>query len=412
LPLRCGLDSVEAVLYRAEAFEPLTERPWDDAQVRAEIREIVADADRAWSPGLLWPAHEWDGWASPLPLKTLYVGAAGVVWALDRLRARGHAETELDLKAVARRALEAWRARPGVLTTLELPAPAGASLFMGESGILTVLCRLDPDRCLADDLYRRVRENARSVACDLMWGSPGTMLAAREMSKATGDDRWDEAWRSSASALLEARDADGCWTQRLHGHAYRGLGPAHGVTGNVLALLGGEELLPADVSNALGRDTAGLLTRTAVVEDGCANWPGTADAGLIADDGQIRVQWDCGAPGIVATAASYLDEELVIAGAELTWQAGPHGSEKGSGICHGTAGNGYALLGAFERTGDEQWLVRARSFALQALAQARQARESHGRGRYSLWTGDVGVALYAADCLEGRGRYPVLSGWV
>jgi hypothetical protein len=29
--------------------------------------------------------------------------------------------------------------------------------------------------------------------------------------------------------------------------------------------------------------------------------------------------------------------------------------------------------------------------------------------RYSLWTGDVGVALFAADCLEGRGPYPILE---
>ncbi len=32
-------------------------------------------------------------------LKNLYVGAAGVIWALDALRRRGHAETSLDLAA-------------------------------------------------------------------------------------------------------------------------------------------------------------------------------------------------------------------------------------------------------------------------------------------------------------------------
>jgi hypothetical protein len=31
-------------------------------------------------------------------------------------------------------------------------------------------------------------------------------------------------------------------------------------------------------------------------------------------------------------------------------------------------------------------------------------------GRYSLWTGDVGVALYAADCLAAQARYPILDG--
>ena len=78
--------------------------------------------------------------------------------------------------------------------------------------------------------------------------------------------------------------------------------------------------------------------------------------------------------------------------------------EKGHGICHGTASQGYAFLTAFERTGDEQWLEDARRFAVHALQQVKR----RGRGRYSLWTGDVGVALYAADCLDATARYPFL----
>jgi hypothetical protein len=27
-----------------------------------------------------------------------------------------------------------------------------------------------------------------------------------------------------------------------------------------------------------------------------------------------------------------------------------------------------------------------------------------------LWTGDVGTALYAADCIDGTSRYPVFDG--
>ena len=107
---------------------------------------------------------------------------------------------------------------------------------------------------------------------------------------------------------------------------------------------------------------------------------------------------------MVGTAARYLDEELLLAGAELTWRAGAHGAEKGAGLCHGTAGNGYALLKTFERTGDERWLERARKFAVHALAQAKGAP-----GRYSLFTGGVGVALFAAGCLEADPRFPVLD---
>ena len=126
-------------------------------------------------------------------------------------------------------------------------------------------------------------------------------------------------------------------------------------------------------------------------------------------NGEIRLQWCHGAPGILCAAASYLDEELVLAGAELTWRAGAHRDAKGAGICHGTAGNGYALLKAFERTGDERWLERARRFAVHALAQVRRQRAARGRGRYSLFTGDPGVALYLASCLDADAAFPVLD---
>jgi hypothetical protein len=41
---------------------------------------------------------------------------------------------------------------------------------------------------------------------------------------------------------------------------------------------------------------------------------------------------------------------------------------------------------------------------MHALAQAERVP-----GRYSLFTGGVGTALFAAACLEGDARYPVLE---
>jgi hypothetical protein len=100
---------------------------------------------------------------------------------------------------------------------------------------------------------------------------------------------------------------------------------------------------------------------------------------------------------------------LLLAGAELTWQAGAHRDEKGHGLCHGTAGNGFALVKMFARTGDERWLERARRFAVHALRQAERRRAELGVGRYSLFTGDVGVALFAAACFDADARFPILD---
>ena len=101
-------------------------------------------------------------------------------------------------------------------------------------------------------------------------------------------------------------------------------------------------------------------------------------------------------------------DELLAAGGELTWRAGP--LVKGPGLCHGTAGNGFAFLALFARTGDERWLERARRFAMHAIAQVARARSELGRGRATLYTGDPGVALYLDACLEARAGFPVLDG--
>jgi Lanthionine synthetase C-like protein len=396
------------VLYRPEAFEPLTEEPWDAERVRAAIRGIVADTDGALrGPKLLWRAHEWDRWHATSPMKQLYVGGAGVLWGLDALRRRGHAETTLDLADLAVRNLERFRERPDYIDW-HLPEQRDSALFLGEAGIVLVAWRLVPSTEHADRLHALVRANVDNPAEEVFWGAPGTLMAAQAMLAWTGEERWRVAWEETAEALLERRGADGLWVQRLYGQELTSLTPPHGLVGIVQALV---SRLDRERGRALQRDAGAILERAAVVEDGLANWPPRPRPGLPGPDGQIRLQWCAGAPGIVIGAAEYLDEALVLAGAELVWHAGPHGMEKGACICHGTAGNGYALLKAFARTGDELWLDRARRFAVHALEQVERARAEGGRGRYSLFTGDIGAALFAADCLDSTTGYPIFDSF-
>ena len=400
------------MLYTPEAFEPLTDEGWSERRTLARIRAIVADADAAMrGPRLLWRAYEWDGWRATSPMKNLYVGASGVIWALDALRRRGHAETTLDLAGLALRALERFRDRPDFVRGWRGADPPESGLLLGETGILLVAWHLAPSRDLENAVLRRVRANVGNEADELFWGIPGTLHAARAMLDATGDESWRRAWLESADALWSRRGEDGLWTQRLYGRESQGLSASHGVVGNVLALLRGRELLARARRRALVRDTNAVLRRTAVFEGRLANWPHRMRSELASPDGQIRLQWCSGAAGIVVSAAEYLEDELLLAGAELVWKARPHGLEKGPCLCHGTAGNGYALLKAFARTGDERWLARARRFAMHALEQVERLRAQRGRGRYSLWTGDVGAALFAADCVDARTAFPVLDSW-
>jgi lanthionine synthetase-like protein len=387
------------MLYKPDAFEPLTRKSWNAGRAADAIRAIVADADTAWrGPKLFWKADQWDGWQNTSPLKNLYVGTAGVLWALDELRRRGHAESQLDLADLAVRNVEVFRARPDIAKWARLPGPPESGFVLGESGILLVAYRLAPSKALADALYERVRANVHTDTNEIFWGAPGTLIAARLMHEWTREERWRAVRDDTAEAIWARREEDGNWTGRLYGQEVKGLTPAHGLVGNVQVL---RPVVDARRRKTLERDTAAILARTAVRENGLANWPPRDRPDLPGPDGQIRVQWCAGAPGMVTAAWDYMDEDLLLAGAELAWKTGPANLDKGPNICHGTAGNGFAFLKAFARTGDEAWLQRARKFAVHALEQVERLP-----GRYSLWTGGLGVALYVANCIDERTDYP------
>jgi hypothetical protein len=381
------------MLFGPDAHERLTEDRWDPGRARAAINEIVADAEGAFDEG--WPNHPQDD-DRQRPFRTVYLGGAGVVQALDSLQRRGLTELRRDYVPYLERPYEP-----------DFPEEDHErSLWMGETGIRLTLQRLSPSHENADRLYELIGANTRDERREVMWGSPGTMLAAGAMHELTGEARWLDLWLESAAWLRGERDPQtGLWTQQLYGLVEQFIGPAHGFAGCVLALCraGDEEL---------DRRAAEVTRRYAVEEDGLANWPPIASAKSLRSgrDGHIRLQWCHGAPGVVASLGAVAPgddehERLLLAGGELTWRAGP--LAKGANLCHGTAGNGYAFLALFERTGDELWLQRARAFAMHAVAQVAQGRAELGRGRYTLWTGDAGTALYLADCLAGGGRVPL-----
>ena len=284
--------------------------------------------------------------------------------------------------------VDRYRARPDFGDDASPP-----SYWMGECGIALVAFRLTRDAGLADRVHELVLANLDSPTNEVMWGTPGSLLAAEAMLAWTGESRWQEAWDACAERVLAVRDADGLWTQDLYGKPLCFIGPGHGYVGIVHALANrGRAPELADLSSYVVR------------EDGLANWMSTTEP---VPGREIRVQWCHGAPGMVTTLGDLLEEKDAIAGGELTWRAGP--LAKGSALCHGTAGNAYAFLVLHGRTGDDLWLDRARAFAMHAIGQVERQREKFGRGRYSVFTGDIGVALFLRQLLDGKTRFPTMG---
>ncbi len=174
---------------------------------------------------------------------------------------------------------------------------------------------------------------------------------------------------------------------------------AHGLAGNAYALLrAGGYQSPVHQRELLDR-VVEALKNTALRERGLVNWPPSPDD----PQSKLRVQWCHGAPGVIcglAGAPKHAElDKLLLEGGELTWTAGP--LKKGAGLCHGTAGNGYAFLKLHKRTRDTKWLERARRFAMHAIKQRT--------GERGLYEGDLGLALYLRGCIEVDDRWPLLD---
>jgi lantibiotic modifying enzyme len=387
-------------MYEAARHGPLSGEPWAPALARAAIDEIVADAIARFDPVRFWPAHPLDeGFRDGSA--TLYAGASGVLWALDYLQGSA------DFRAILPRLIEESRDEYRSFRAY----PRHASLLMGEVGVLLVAMRLAPSGAVADEIYRRADANAALPPLELMWGMPGTMLASLVMAQMTGEGRWRGVFRRQAERLLaELHDTElgPLWIQELYGERGAYLGPVHGFAGQMLPLLRGWDWLEAEERERVAAALSRTLAANAWESEQGVNWPAVASR----QSEPYLVQYCHGAPGILITfAEALLDshevDNLLRRAGELIWHAGP--LRKGANLCHGTAGNGYAFLKLYRRFGEAQWLERARAFAMAAIAQCRAARRAYGQGRYSLWTGDLGLAVYLHDCLRAAPRFPTID---
>lgn len=387
---------------------PLRPLPWKVDEVEAAVEDIVGDALAHFDADRFWPAHPLDEKLSD-GHASFYLGATGMIWALDYLGRMGATKRRFDFGPVIPKLMEASRTEFTAENYQEYAAH-GSFLF-GDLGTALVAMRLVPSPPIADLIHARASANTSLPIRELMWGMPGSMLACVHMAMMTNESRWQVLFTSQAGRLLselEETDSGPLWTQDLYGACQRWLGPVHGYAGNMIPLLRGWNWLTEDQRTSVAEAIPRTLSLTACRSELGANWPAVA----IRDQQPKLCQHCHGAPGMVTTFAelpfaSPALDVLASEGGRFVWAAGP--LAKGSGLCHGTAGNGYAFLKLYRRTGDTIWLDRARAFAMTAIAQARDTRTRFGRGRYTLWTGDVGLAIYLWDCLKATPLFPTID---
>jgi lantibiotic modifying enzyme len=399
------------MLFDPARHEKLLPIEWDENRVRAAIAHIAGNIEARYSEGPYWPSHPLDleeGDDPDLPGTSLYCGACGVIWALHYLESVGATKLSRSYSRELESLVERNRAWLKSVGSREF-----GSYLTGDIPILMLAFGNTPTAELGDRIAALIADNVENPARDLMWGSPGTMLAALFLYERTRQERWADLFRRTAGKLwtqLQWSPEYGChyWTQDVHGRESTYLDGVHGFVATALPIIRGRALLSAESFTAWEERIVNTVERTATWEGPLVNW--RPELRVPKGPSKMLMQYCHGAPGFVVCLADLpgtaLDRLLVAAG-EATWTAGP--LIKGSNLCHGTGGNGYAFLKLYRRTGDSAWLARARAFAMHGIVQTEAEEGRQRRLRYSLWTGDAGFAIYLWDCVHGSARFPTLD---
>lgn len=397
------------MLYYPERHESLVQTAWNEGAARDAIAAIVADALARFDPVNFWPAHPRED--SQGVVKGLWHGAAGAIWALGYLAECGAVSSHFDCGDAI--------ARVHAKSLAEDPPEFSGSLLMGELGILLVRWRFTRTRDVADRLFALIESNAEQATDELMWGAPGSALAASFMWEDCGEERWRTAFLRKVEELWSRwkyRPEFDChlWQQRLYQPEPRiFLGPVHGFSANASVMMRAASMLPEARQAELYARIARVIEKTAHVEGEYANWRPRADKLPPGQPPGWLVQWCHGAPGTLGALDAFPKdrdpaiESLFAAGAELTFAAGP--LTKGPNLCHGTGGNGLLFLKLHKRTGDVKWLARARAFAMHGIERYHRMKSQYGQGWHTLWTGDLGFAVYLWNCITMQSGFPTMD---
>lgn len=386
------------MLYDPNRHTQICTTPWSEEKIRSVIQDIFDRTVQHFDPINLWPKDPNEDTPVEI-LKTVYNGAAGALYALDKMSVFLKKDLPFEKAKLADYIYEQYLATPDTESVVP-------SFFLGEVGILLLCYKYNPTHAIENKLFQLIKDNIENPTLEALWGAPGTMLGASFMYEQTKNEKWKNLYLENVAFLLstlhEVSDRNfSIWTQDLYGRKVQLIGAGHGFMGNVFPILKDLKLLSQKDQDLIISKTLETTKKLAVEENNLINWPPSNKL----DETKWLVQWCHGAPGVITSLGFFpkdfdLEFEIILEKAgELIWKAGP--LNKKIALCHGTDGNGFAFLKLYKRTGKEVWLDRARQFAMHAIEQRNE--------RFTLYTGELGLALYLMSCITGDDQFPMLD---
>lgn len=337
------------------------------------------------------------------PTASVTYGGAGIAYALLRIaRKRGDENLLGQADLWATRAARS-SAKDDAFWNRELdivPETFGrASLYHHASGVHCVEALIaharGDDRAQVQAVDSFIAASRECEKIDLAFGRSGLLLGCAILLEAFPGHLDPSSLRSFGQSLLHGIVSE-LQIQRPLAESGQGavLGTSHGWSGFLFAILRWCEAAATPPAAEVGERVEELAALGQPSGRGL-RWP--RQAGEPLDNSLLTASWCNGAAGHVHLW-TLADRQWNDGGfdrlAELAaWTAYEGATEAPGELCCGLAGRAYALLCRYKHTGDRRWLPRARVLGERAAAR----REAAAHRLNSLYHGEVGIALLAAD---------------
>jgi len=331
---------------------------------------------------------------------SVYTGSAGLALLYMKLGHFKEAEEQLKL-------------------SLSVMSDKRVTFLCGSVGPRAIQCVLQhklgqkPDLTYIIGLASEICELPSSLPDEILYGRAGYLYTLlylqREVGKAAIPSlvirKVVEAILKSGQVMSKTTKSRSPLMYAWHDKVY--IGAAHGLAGILSLLLQARECLtPAELKELVKPSVDYLLNLQ--MESG--NFPSSKG-----NEKDRLVHWCHGAPGVslcllLANRVWECETEKYLVGAkeagETVWKRGL--LKKGSGLCHGVAGNGYTFLHIFQETGEEKWLYRAAMFGQWTTELVRKDQDIPDRP-LSLFEGIGGAIYYLHDLQDPRNaKFPCL----
>uniref|UniRef100_A0A914UL35 LanC-like protein 2 n=1 Tax=Plectus sambesii TaxID=2011161 RepID=A0A914UL35_9BILA len=215
------------------------------------------------------------------------------------------------------------------------------------------------NECIATLLdYKDSVVQSRSIPDELLYGRAGYLYCLQFVRTHCGaSSSIDAAIEDVKNRIIESGEsANGSFPLSYAWHDKEYLGAAHGWAGILFQLMRTPNFDKDAKSKELVKATLDGLLKLAFRS---GNFPSS-----IGNESDRLVHWCHGAPGFIHTLLqahkTFGDERYLQAAkrcADVIWNRGL--LKKGYGLCHGVAGNAYALISVWKATGEVAYLYQA-----------------------------------------------------